>query len=62
MQGFRSLQAAYSPLAAEAADKNSTPLSILWGIVFFAAEATIASLHKDTGSLSTNIRGEFCTR
>lgn len=62
MQGFRSLQAAYSPLAAEAADKNNTPLSILWGIVFYAAEAARASVPKDTGSLSTKIRGEFSIR
>jgi hypothetical protein len=49
-------------LAAQAADKNNTPLSILWGIVFYADLAAIASVHKDTGSLSTKIRGEFCTR
>lgn len=62
MQGFRNLRVAYSPLAVNAANHNSTPWNILWGTVFYHALAVAVSVSHYTGSRAIGFGGECCNR
>ena len=62
MQGFRNLRVAYSPLAVNAANQNSTPWNILWGTVFYHASEVVVPVPIYKGSYATDFGGDFCHR